>query len=65
MTTASKEFTPLLTVSDVAKILNVSTKTVHRRIKEGKLPAIRDGDLIRVRRDDLEAYIAMHRTGGF
>jgi len=61
----SKPFEPLLTVAEAALILKTSTKTIHRRIKAKKLPAIRDGDLVRIRRDDLEAYIAMHRTGGF
>ncbi|MCP4225061.1 MAG: helix-turn-helix domain-containing protein [Actinomycetia bacterium] len=31
---------PLLTVDEVAEILNISRSTVYRRIKDGTLPSI-------------------------
>ena len=38
----------LLTVQEFAQARNCSTKTVRRRITEGKLPVIRDGRLVRI-----------------
>jgi excisionase family DNA binding protein len=48
------------TTAEVAAILMVSKRTVLNWIQEGSLPAIRLGAsqrLIRVRRQDLEAFI--------
>ena len=56
-------FEPLLTITEVAEALSVSEKTVRRRIECNKLPAIRDGGVVRIRPDDLRAYIAMRRCG--
>jgi excisionase family DNA binding protein len=47
----------LLTREQVAEILGCSLDTVDRRITQGKLPALRDGRLVRVMEDDLRAYI--------
>ena len=44
----------LLTVSETAEYLKVSTVTVRRYIKSKRLPAVRVGRNIRVRREDLE-----------
>lgn len=44
-----------------AAILNVSIKTLRRRIKAGELPVIRDGRILRIRPKDLQNYIATHR----
>jgi excisionase family DNA binding protein len=52
---------PLLTIKQAAKLLNMSEKTVRRRIETKDLPVIRDGGSIRIRPDDLRAYIAMRR----
>lgn len=52
----------LLTVEEVADVLRTSTKTVRRRISVGDLPCIRDGRLVRVLADDLERYLAAHRS---
>ena len=48
---------PLLTMQDVAEILNCSNKTVKRRVDAGDLPVIRDGRMVRVHPEDLNHYI--------
>jgi excisionase family DNA binding protein len=47
----------LLSVATVAHVLDCSTRTVRRRIHDGSLPAVVEGDRIMVRGDDLRAYI--------
>lgn len=46
----------LYTVSEVAKLLKVNRNFIYDIIKKGELRAIRVGS-IKIRRDDLEAYI--------
>lgn len=58
---AHEAIEPLLTIKEVAKILATSEKTIRRRIETRDLPAIRDDGLIRIRPDDLRAYIAQRR----
>jgi excisionase family DNA binding protein len=53
---------PLLTIAEVARVLNQSEKTVRRRIARGELTVFRDGRIIRVRPIDVRTYIAQ-RTG--
>ena len=48
----------LLTVAEVAGVLRVSNMTVYRLIKAGELPALRIGKNYRIRRDDLDEYLA-------
>jgi excisionase family DNA binding protein len=53
----------LLNISQVAFILGISAPSVRRRIATGDLPAVQLGNrktAIRVRRDDLERYLAGH-----
>lgn len=52
---------PLLKIEQVAEILNTSVKTVRRRIVARDLPVIRDDRIVRVRPQDLRAYIALRR----
>lgn len=47
----------LLTIKRVAAVLDCSTRTVRRRIHDGSLPAVVEGERIMVRGDDLRAYI--------
>ena len=49
---------PFLSISEVAKRLGVSEKTVRRKIASGELPAHRVGKLIRVGERDLLARLA-------
>lgn len=48
----------LLTVTEVAAELRVSTMTVYRLIAAGDLPALRVGRSYRIRHDDLDAFLA-------
>jgi len=48
---------PLLTVADVAKILRLSMRSVRRLIAENKLCVIRIGRAVRVRPQDLNAFL--------
>ena len=46
----------------IAEGLNLSQKTLRRRIDEGQLPVIRDGRILRVHPRDLERYISARRS---
>jgi excisionase family DNA binding protein len=48
---------PLLRPVDVAELLNVSRKTAYRLIERGDLDAIHVGANVRVRPEDLAAYL--------
>ena len=47
----------LLTVSDAANRLAVSVKTIRRLIDCGELPFVPIGRAIRIRPDDLQAFV--------
>ena len=47
----------LLTPSEVAEQLRVSTMTVYRLIKSGELPAARISKSFRIREADVDAYL--------
>jgi excisionase family DNA binding protein len=47
----------LLTLDDVAKILQVSVVTVRRLINDGALKAIKVRGQLRVKQEDLDAYL--------
>jgi excisionase family DNA binding protein len=47
-----------LTVGEVARHLRVSNMTVYRLVKSGQLSAVRVGRGYRVRRSDVERYLA-------
>ena len=54
----------LLSVATVAELLDVSTRTIRRRIDEGVLPAVREHDRLMVRADELRDYIdRLERVG--
>jgi excisionase family DNA binding protein len=52
----------LLTVAEVAEILNASEKTVRRAIDGDELRAIRIRGLLRIDPADLEDFIRDHRS---
>lgn len=50
----------LLTLAQVADRLQVSMSTLRLWVDEGEFPIVRIGRSIRVRPEDLEAYIEAH-----
>ena len=56
--------TRLLSVEEVARRLNVSPRTVKRRILEGELAAHKIGPQWRIAMRDVESYLRRHRFGG-
>ena len=50
----------LLTVQEAADACRVSLRTMFRWLKEGRLPAVRVGNVTRIRLVDLEEFIASH-----
>jgi len=64
LSTMNKPIKPveaLIPLEQAAKILNISKKTLWRRIKAGELAVIRDGNIISVMPDDLKSYMAKRR----
>jgi excisionase family DNA binding protein len=55
----------LLSVATAARLLDVSPRTLRRRIDEGALPAVREHDRTMIRADELRAYVdQLERAGG-
>ena len=48
----------MLTVGEIADYFRVSERTVYRWLSKGILPAVRVGNVTRINRDDLDAFIA-------
>ena len=63
-TVARLEVPALLSVSTAAQLLDVSPRTIRRRIDDGTLPAVRDHDRTMIRADELRDYIdRLERVG--
>lgn len=54
---------PLMTVEQVARLCNVSTKSVYRWVELGHLAVLRAGSQLRFRRRDVETYLARENAG--
>jgi excisionase family DNA binding protein len=54
---------PLLSAAEVAERVGLSTKAVRRAIERGDLPASKLCGRIRVRAEDLDAWIDRNRIG--
>ncbi len=52
----------LLTIPEVAAILQVSQRTVFRWMDAGLLPVVRVGKITRIRPADLEVFLQSHRA---
>ena len=52
-----KKYPAVLSISDVAEILNVTPATVRRHIKTNDLPHIKVGRLVRIPKDSLIGYL--------
>ena len=48
----------LLTVEQAADYLNITAHFVRRLIRERRIPFLKVGRLVRLRRTDIEAYLA-------
>ncbi len=53
-----------LTVAEVAEVLKLNQQTVRNWIDQGKLPAIRVGRRVRIKRSDFERVLEAGATGG-
>lgn len=56
--------TPLLSISEVSKLLAVSVITVRRKVSAGELPVVRltKGGPMRFDVRDIERFIAEHKS---
>ncbi len=52
-----KKYPAVLSISDVAEILNITPATVRRHIKTNDLPHIKVGRLVRIPKDSLISYL--------
>ena len=59
--------TRLLTGKDIAHLLKISSSQAYKLMRRGELPAVHIGKSIRVKPEDLDAFIARNTTsyGGF
>ncbi len=53
---------PLLTTDEALDYLHVNLRTVYRLIKTGKIPAVRVGSRWRLRKTDLDAWLASQQA---
>ena len=53
----------LLKGNDVARLLNISRAFAYQLMRQGEIPTIRIGNAVRVRKEDLLAYIDQNRRG--
>lgn len=54
---------PLLSLTEVARRLGVTRRTVERFKERGQLPCVKIGGSVRVLPSDLEEYLRRARTG--
>jgi len=52
----------LLTAEEAALLLKVAANTVYRLMRGGEIPFVRFGRCVRIRRDELQRFIASHST---
>ena len=55
-----KEYPVVLSISEVAEILNVSPATVRRHIKNNELPYVKVGRLVRIPKARLVDYLSQN-----
>jgi len=48
---------PFITAEEIAVLLKVSPKSIYRWASEGRLPAFREGRLIRFLESDVEVFV--------
>ena len=52
-----KQYPAVLSINDVAEILNVTPATVRRHIKNNDIPHVNVGKLVRIPKDSLISYL--------
>jgi excisionase family DNA binding protein len=52
----------LFTLKEVAAWMKITVEMVRAMIKRGELPAVRVGRLLRIRHEDLDAFLARQQT---
>ena len=62
-TTSEETTKPLLTISEVAEVCRLSTRTVRRWIERGELPAHRLGRQLRISEKDLKIFLRDRWSG--
>lgn len=63
-TNKTQHRSPYCTLKQVASFLQVSQRTVRRWTENGDLPFYRLGGLIRIREDELQAFLHRRREDG-
>lgn len=53
----------LLKGNDVARLLNISRAFAYQLMRQGEIPTVKIGNAVRVRKEDLLAYIDHNRRG--
>ena len=53
----------LLTLDEAASILSLSPRTLSRLLRNGEIPTVRIGRLVRVRTSDLHSWVERQATG--
>ena len=53
-----KDYPDVLTVQEAAELLSVCKNTIYKLVKEQELPSRRIGSTIRIRKQDVLAYMA-------
>jgi excisionase family DNA binding protein len=51
----------LLSIAQVCQEIGMGKSWVYRRLRSGEIPSIKLGRTIKVRREDLEEYLEVHR----
>jgi excisionase family DNA binding protein len=54
----------LLSVKDVAELLGICTAVVYELVSKGELPHVRVSNMIRVGREDFDAFLKARRARG-
>ena len=49
----------LLTTNEVAKLLRVTSNTIHTMRRDGRLPGIKLGGVVRYRKDDVQRILGL------
>ncbi|MGJ9385799.1 helix-turn-helix domain-containing protein [Salipaludibacillus sp. CF4.18] len=53
----------IMTISQVAKYLQISEMTTYKLVQDGKMPGFKIGRHWRVKKDDLDIYIEKLKNG--